>query len=179
LTVSVAVAIALAAAGTAPQAVPSVAIVEFPRGAAFFGLPLVCPGSPPDSDRADQICLSEVYQGRVRVVRHLSGPRLGRGTIVRLKAHARQWGRGTRMLVAAVPFEDGRVSGAYAYWWDLPEENGDFCEPREDFRKEASGNPLARPFEAGYRRRFRPRGFQDEAEFLCIATVPGPMKDRP
>ena len=110
------------ARNTEPAPEPTLMIVEFTQGAPMIGFPRGCG----DSDDGS-ICLAEVYQGPVRVVRHLSGPRLGRRSLVRLTAHARRWRPGTRMLVATRPFEDQGTTGQFAIWWRSPEADGDFA----------------------------------------------------
>lgn len=150
-----------------PAPEPTLMIVEFPSGAPVIGLPARCPGAPPDEPANESICLAELYQGPVRVVRHLSGPRLGRGLLVRLTAHARRWRPGTRMIVATRPFEDQGTAGQFAIWWLSPEADGDFCLAEEDLAQ--GGDPvLIQAFGQGYRRNFRPSGYVERADFRCI-----------
>jgi hypothetical protein len=145
----------------------TVMVAEFPRGVVVIGSPARCPGAPAEEDAEDSICLAELYEGRVRVVRHISGPRVRMGTRVRMTAHARRWPPGTRMLVATVPFNDRGTTGRFAFWWDMPEERGDFCEPAEDVARWQEG-PLRRAFEAGSRRRFRAYGYRERVDMICI-----------
>ena len=150
-----------------PAPEPTLMIVEFTSGAPMIGFPAHCPGAPPDEPASESICLAEVYQGPVRVVRHLSGPRLGRRSLVRLTAHARRWRAGTRMIVATRPFEDQGTTGQFAVWWQSPEADGDFCMTEEDLAQ--GGDPvLVRAFGQGYGRRFRARGYIERADFRCI-----------
>jgi hypothetical protein len=166
----VAAAAALASAGAAetpPPREPTVMIVEFPRGAPFLGFPARCPGSPPDADPAEEICLAELYQGRIRVVRHISGPRVAMGTRLRLTAHARNWPHGMRMMVATVPFNDNGTRGQFAFWWETPEENGDYCHG-EAHLAEWDDGPVRRAFLRGYRRHFRPWMYAEATDTRCI-----------
>lgn len=161
----------VAAAQAAQGPEPSVMIVEFPRGAPMIGFPHFCPGSSPDEDQSEIICLAELYQGRIRTVRHMSGPPVARGTRLRLTAHARPLARGTRMIVATYPFRDGEVSGQFAFWWALPEENGDFCVAAQTL-DEWPDSPVRRTFErASYRRHFRADGYVEAADFRCVSGL--------
>jgi hypothetical protein len=146
---------------------PSIMVVEFPRGVPMIGFPAHCPGSPPDADPAEEICLAELYQGRIRVVRHISGPRVAMGSRLRLTAHARGWPGGTRMLVATVPFDDRGTRGQFAFFWEMPEENGDYCHG-EDHLEEWEDGPLRRAFFRGYRRHFRPWRYAEATDTRCI-----------
>jgi len=150
----------------APAAEATVMIVEFPRGARFIGFPRRCPGSTED-DPDEGTCLAELYEGRAIVVRHLSGPRVGRRARLRLTAHARNWRPGTRMLVATWPFNDQGTTGNFAFWWEVPEANGDYCMTTENL-SDWGDNPVTRQFARGYRLRFQPWGYSERAEFRCI-----------
>jgi hypothetical protein len=145
----------------------TVMIVEFVKGARYIGLPRRCPGSTGEVDPDEEICFAELYEGPVRIVRHLVGPRVRRGTHVRLIAHSRRWPKGTRMLVATVPFRNGQASGAFAYWWDTPEVNGDFCYETAKL-PESPDEPVTRAFAAGYGRRFKALRYTEKADFRCI-----------
>lgn len=145
---------------------PTMMIIEFPQGAPMIGFPRRCPDAPDDESEGEAICMAELYQGRAEVIRHLSGPPTNR-ELVRLTAHARRWLPGLRMLVAAVPFHDGDVSGLFAYWWHLPEANGDFCLAGESLQR-LDESPIRRAFVAGYHRRFRARGHLEAVDFRCI-----------
>lgn len=147
---------------------PTMMIVEFPRGAPMIGFPRRCPGSTEEVPPEDEICHAELYQGQVRVVRHLSGPRIGRPGLVRLTAHARNWRPGTRMLVVSRPFEDRGTTGQFAFWWDLPKDEQDFCIAVEDLARWSDG-PVTRQFAYGARRRFWPAHYSGPTEFRCIS----------
>ncbi len=157
-----------AAPAPAPATEPTMMIVEFTRGAPMIGFPRRCPGSTEEVPPENEICLAELYQGRVRVVRHLSGPRLGRHALVRLTAHARGWRPGTRMIVATRPFEDQGTTGQFAIWWDLPKDDRDYCLATEDLANWGDG-PVSRLFAYGTRRRFWAPHHVEPAEFRCIA----------
>lgn len=149
-----------------PVPEPTVMIVEFPEGAPMIGFPRRCPGAPADEDDSEWICLAELYQGRIEIIRHLSGPRARRGEFVRLTAHARNWYPGLQMIVATVPFRDGGITGRFAWWWHLPEANDDFCLPTEELP--GSEEHIRRAFESGYLRRFKPFGYIERVEARCI-----------
>ena len=162
------------AAHAAAVAQPTMMIVEFPRGARFVGLPRRCPGSTDDNPE-DEICIAELYQGPAFIVRHLSGPRVGRGEPLRLTAHARRWPPGTRMLVLTLPFEDQGTTGNFAHWWHLPEDD-EWASPEEDddyclstdILARWGDNPVTRQFVQGTPRRFRASGYLEKADFRCI-----------
>lgn len=169
----------VAAPGPAPATEPTLMVVEFPRGAPYIGEPRRCPGTPPDeSDPGDgnDICLAELYQGRADVVLHLAGPRTEAHPLVRLTAHARRWGPGTRMLVVTRPFEDAGTVGRFAPWWLLPEEDGDYCLSVEELAR-AGDNPVTRQFATGYRRHFRARGYSESTDFRCLHGWRRPIRD--
>lgn len=163
---------AAAEAPAQPPPEPSIAIVEFPAGAPVIGLPARCPGEPatPEEDEeagGEVICLAGLYQGRVLVNRHLSGPRIPPGTRVRLTAHARHWRRGQRLLVALIPFRDGKVSGLFAYYWATPLDASLYCASVADLARWGD-NPVSRVYAAGVRQRFRPRRWDERTDFRCI-----------
>jgi hypothetical protein len=158
---------AAGAAAPGPVAEPTMMIVEFTRGAPMIGFPRRCPGSTEEVPPEDEICLAELYQGRVRVVRHLSGPRLGRHGLVRLTAHARHWRPGTRMIVATHPFADQGTTGQFAFWWDLPRDDEDYCVAAGELARWGDG-PVSRQFAYGSRRRFWAPYHVEPAEFRCI-----------
>ena len=146
---------------------PTIMIVEFPAGAPMIGFPSRCPDASPDDEEGEWICLAELYQGRAHVVRHLSGPRVRHGEFIRLTAHARRWRPGQRMLVGTVPFRDGGINGQFAWFWRLPESNGDFCVPTGELQRWDEG-PLRAAFADGDRTRFRARGYVERLSLRCI-----------
>jgi hypothetical protein len=145
---------------------PTLMIVEFPRGTRFIGFPKHCPGSTDDTED-DEVCLAELYEGPAFVVRHLSGPPVRRGERLRLTAHSRNWPAGTRMLVLTRPFDDQGTTGNFAIWWQLPDEDDNYCQTTESLA-EWGDDPVTRQFAQGYRRRFRPDGYLERADFRCI-----------
>lgn len=103
--------------------------VEFRQPAKFIGFPKICPGSSPDENRDEQLCLAELYQGPAERLRHLSGPKTQRTMRLRTTAHSAHvfLRPGTFLLVAARPFEDQGTSGVFAYWWAMADDDGRFC----------------------------------------------------
>jgi hypothetical protein len=146
----------------APAPEPTIMIVEFPRGARLIGVPQHC-------DTGGTLCFAELYEGQAEIVRHLSGPPVGRNARLRWTALARRWPAGMRMLVATRPFEDQGVTGNFALWWDLPADGDDYCMTTEDMAR-SGDNEITRRFANGYARRFRPRGYSQRAEFRCIRS---------
>jgi hypothetical protein len=154
------------APATDPVSEPTLMIVEFPRGARFIGFPRRCPGSTEDV-KDDEICLAELYEGRARIVRHLSGPPVRWGERLRLTAHARNWPAGTTMMVLTRPFDDHGTTGNFAFWWDLPNDGDNYCLTTESLA-DWGDDPVSRQFAKGYRRRFRPDFYVERTDFRCI-----------
>lgn len=163
----------LAAAGASPSAAtdpaafsePGVMIVEYRRQARMVGFPAVCPGDPPNLPPDDGLCMAELYEGPARVIRHLAGPPARLPGPLRLTAHARRWPAGTRLLVIARPFEDGGVKGTFAFWWQQPGRDGDFCLGKQQIERLPEG-PLRSVFLQENRRRFQADA-KDDGDF-CI-----------
>ena len=146
---------------------PTVMIVELPAGARYVGLPKVCPGDDETTDTSESICTAELYEGRAQVIRHISGPRARSGLRLRFTSHALRTRRPLALLVVTVPFEDAGVSGNFAPWWLLPEEDGSYCLELTDVERMEDG-PVRRAFEAGRPRRFRAQGNVAKADFRCL-----------
>lgn len=168
--------LAMAGQGPAPPPEPTMMIVEFPRGVPVIGLPARCPGSTGEESEQD-ICIAELYEGRAVLVRHLLGPRIRRHERVRLTAHARRWRAGTRMLVATQPFDDRGTTGHFAFWWHMPEADGDFCISARNLAEWGDG-PVTRVLARGYWRRFRAFGYLESADFRCIRGESASVPDR-
>lgn len=108
---------------------PTVMFVEFRQPAKFVGFPKICPGSPPDANPEEEICLAELYQGPASRLRHLSGPRTSRSMRLRTTAHSAHvfLRPDNLLLVAARPFDDEGTKGIFAHWWIMADEKGRFC----------------------------------------------------
>jgi hypothetical protein len=162
----------VAVAAHEPEAAPSepsIAIVEFPHGARFIELPARCPGEPSEPVEAvgEFICVDALFGGRVRVNRHLSGPRIPSGTQVRFMAHHWDSWRGQRLLVAAVPFRDGKERSLLAYYVAPPAAEEIYCLPTSSLA-EWDDDHVRRVFESGFRRRLRPMHWTEPDDFRCI-----------
>jgi len=145
---------------------PTVMIVEFPRGARFIGFPQRCPGSTEEVPPEDELCTAELYEGWVRVVRHLSGPRITGRQRLRLTAHARHWRSGARLMVLTWPFDDRGTRGNFAPWWQEPAGRDDYCLATDEI-EQLGDNAITRIFRRGYAIRFQPPGYL-RTDFRCI-----------
>lgn len=112
---------------------PALMFVEFRQPAKYIGVPKICPGSSPEENQDEILCVAELYQGPAERLRHLSGPKVPRNMRLRATAHsAYKFLRpGTLLLVAARPFEDQGTQGVFAHWWTMADDDGRFCF-RED-----------------------------------------------
>ncbi len=157
---ALALAAPLAAQDDMVEAEPTLAVVEFTRGAPFIGIPAGCNGP-------DQICLAELYEGQATPVRHISGEELPRRFTLRFTSHAMRVRPGARMLVWTRPFEDGESTGYFVSWWDLERFDGLYCETEEMLERYPEG-PVRTAFENGVPRHGRETADHDAADYLCI-----------
>ena len=133
---AVVAALAFAGAGPAQAAdtatVPdtSAVLVELLGNAKFVGFPAVCPGTLPEDNQDEVICLAELYEVPVRVIRPLGGVRTAKRLTIRFTAHSFHavWRKHSRFLLDIVPFEDKGRRGHFAWYWDWPDDNGRFCQ---------------------------------------------------
>jgi hypothetical protein len=158
-------AVAIAAEPAKPMdSQPTVMIVEFePK---YVGMPVSC--GDPDEEGNPTICLAELYEGPVRVLRHLSGPAIPSGQILRYSHHGQFINPRIRLIVAARPFEDKGTKGYFAFWWDRPTEPGSYCVTDEELERWPNG-PVRKVFLAGQFRHFRPPDYDEAADFRCLS----------
>ncbi|WP_447725060.1 hypothetical protein [Sphingomonas koreensis] len=102
----------------------AILVVEFRGAAKFAGFPKICPGANPSEASENSVCIAELYDARVRIVRRISGPPKVTGWTLRYTAHVLRVQEGARMLVMAYRWESGRL---FAPWWDLPDERDEVC----------------------------------------------------
>ena len=143
---------ALAFAPVQAQAVepePSSLLVEVTSPAKFVGFPAVCPGTSPDENQEEIVCVGELYEARVKVLRHLGGAPTKRRLTIRFTAHSFSavWQRNVRFLIVAAPFEDNGSAGHFALDWDWEDEEGLFCRDEDDVIQEEA-SPLKRLYAA-------------------------------
>lgn len=119
-----AAAMLLAAPGADPPPEFAVLVVEFRDDSKFGGFPKVCPGGSPGEGNEDSICIAELYDAPVRLLRRISGPSKVTGWRLRFTAHALRVHVGARMLVMAYRWDGDRL---FAPWWELPDERGEVC----------------------------------------------------
>jgi hypothetical protein len=117
---------------------PSSLLVEVTSPAEFIGFPTVCPGTSPDENQEEIICMAELYEARVKVLRHLGGATTKRRLTIRFTAHSFSavWQRKVRFLIVAAPFEDKGSTGHFALDWDWEDKNGLFCRDEDDALQE-------------------------------------------
>jgi hypothetical protein len=115
------------------QPEPSFVFAQIDQPARMIGYPAVCPGSSPEEDQSEVICLAELYEADVRVLRHLDGPETGDTLRVRFTAHSFSavWREDVRFLLGLVPFEDQGNTGHFAWFWDW-ESDGELCEGEDN-----------------------------------------------
>ena len=118
----------LQVAPEAPPPPPALLLVEVVRPARYIGTPRIC--EEPDDNGDIPICLMELYEADVRVLRHYDGPYIDRRVTVRFTAHSFHavWQRGVRFILAIRPFEDQGRNGHFANYWDWENEDGRFCK---------------------------------------------------
>lgn len=131
---------------------PSTLLVRVESAAKFIGFPQVCPGSTPDDSEEDAICLAELYEAKVKVLRHVGGTPTQKNLTVRFTAHSYHavWRREARFLIVVAPFEDKGRHGHFASFWDWENNEGRFCEEQETIAQ-MGAIPLARLYAKGSR----------------------------
>lgn len=124
-------------------------LVEVTSPAKFVGFPAVCPGTSPDENQEEIVCMAELYEARVKVLRHLGGAPTNRRLKIRFTAHSFSavWQRNVRFLIVAAPFEDKGSAGQFALDWDWEDEDGLFCRDEDDVIQEEA-SPLKRLYAA-------------------------------
>jgi hypothetical protein len=112
------------------QREPTTVLVELLGNARMIGFPAVCPGSRPEDNQDDIICLAEMYEAPARVLRHIGGSEVPRRLNVRFTAHSFHavWDKHVRFLLIVAPFEDKGRTGHFAQYWDWENERGFFCK---------------------------------------------------
>lgn len=115
----------------------SLLLVELLGRAKMIGFPAVCPGSSPEDDQSDMICLAELYEVPARVIKTVDGAETKRRLNIRFTAHSFNvfWKKDRRFLLAVVPFEDEGRTGHFAWYWDWEDENGEFCTGNASLEK--------------------------------------------
>lgn len=124
-----AVAMLFAAPSTEPPPEFAVLVVEFREVAKFAGFPKVCPGTAPDEASEDDLCIAELYDAPIRVVRRISGPPKIVGRKLRYTAHNLYGPPGRRLLAEVWLWKREWLVAA---WWDLPDERGEVCLDAQD-----------------------------------------------
>lgn len=127
---------------------PSVLLVEALGPARYGGTPQSC--VEPDADGEIPICMMELYEADVRVLRRFDGPDIGRRAVIRFTTHSFNvvWQRGVRFILNTQPFEDQGRSGHFASYWDWEDAAGQFCESPEALAR-MNNSPLANVYLRG------------------------------
>lgn len=104
-------------------------LVQLTGKAEMIGYPAVCPGSRPDEDQSEIICMAELYEAPALVIQHLGGAQTERRLTIRFTAHSFHvvWDMDVRFLLGVVPFDDEGATGHFAYFWDWEDDKGEFC----------------------------------------------------
>ncbi len=127
------------AEGRQAQAEPTTVLVELLGDARMVGFPAVCPGSSPDENQDEIICLAEIYEAPARVLRHIGGSPVPRRLNVRFTAHSFHavWDKRVRFLLIVTPFEDKGRAGHFAHYWDWENDRGLFCKEADWLARES------------------------------------------
>ena len=127
---------------------PSLLLVEVVRPARMIGTPRIC--EEPDENGEMPVCLMELYEADVRVLRRWDGPDIGRRATIRFTAHSfyAVWRRGVRLILATRPFEDQGREGNFANYWDWENGEGRFCESVDTIAR-FDHTPLRQIYERG------------------------------
>ncbi len=165
-------------ASTAAPSLPAAAsylLVQLTGKAKMIGYPAVCPGSSPDEDQSEIICLAELYEAPAHVLQHLGGAPTERRLTIRFTAHSFHavWQKDVRFLLGVVPFEDKGATGHFAYFWDWEGDTGEFCRGANEL------DDLEAPIRDFYRSgRVRKASARDDDwergwEIACVKGRPG------
>jgi hypothetical protein len=142
---------ATAAEDLAPE--PSSLLVKISNPAKMIGYPAVCPGSTPEENQEEILCMAELYEAKVRVLRHLGGPKTDHYLTIRFTAHSFHavWRKNVRFLLMVTPFEDKGSRGHFAFYWDWENGQRKFCKRTEHFA-DWEPVPMKSLYDAGKRR---------------------------
>jgi hypothetical protein len=122
-------AMLFATPGADPPPEFAVLAIEFREVATFAGFPKVCPGTAPGEASEDDLCIAELYDVPVRMVRRISGPPRVAGRMLRYTAHNLYGPAGRRLLVQAFLWKRDWL---FAGWWEMPDERGEVCLDAQD-----------------------------------------------
>lgn len=131
-----------------PLPPPSLLLVEVVRPARYIGTPRIC--EEPDENGEMPICMMELYEADVRVLRRWHGPDIGQRVTIRFTAHSFRvvWQSGVRFILATRPFEDQGRSGHFANYWDWEDDGGRFCKDADTIAR-FDHPPLQQVYERG------------------------------
>jgi hypothetical protein len=170
------IAAATVPAGSSAQAPvePSALLVEVTSPAKFIGFPAVCPGSAPEENQEDLLCFAELYEAKVKVLRHLGGAPTERRLTIRFMAHSFHavWQKDVRFLLVTRPFEDKGAKGHFASYWDWENDMGLFCVGQEAAATE-DWEPLKRLYARGKKRvtKVDDDEWSKGSAILCVSGV--------
>lgn len=146
-------------------------LVEVSHPAKMIGYPAGCPGSSPEENQ-DEICLAELYQARVRVLRDFASGKASGNLTVRFTAHSFHavWRKGVRFIVQLRPFEDKDKKGQFASFWDWEDKRGMFCRADREIKDSNFPPPVRKLFEAAPLRKLNrsTEEWSEGAEVRCI-----------
>ena len=135
---------------------PSTLLVQIVSPAKSIGFPAVCPGTSAEENQQDILCMAELYEARVKVLRHLGGAPTERILTMRFTAHSfhAAWKRSVRFILVASPFDDKGARGHFASYWDWEDDMGQFCIDQNAAAKQ-DWEPLKRLYARGTKRVIR------------------------
>jgi len=152
-------------------------LVELLGRAKMVGYPAVCPGSSPDDDQSEIVCIAELYEAPARVIDHLGGAKTSRRLNIRFTAHSYNvvWKRNRRFLLSVIPFNDKGREGYFAFNWDWENDKREFCVLESGLSDTAE--PLQKFFKNG-RRHVTTEKDESWSEGLTIRCAKGRLGRR-
>jgi hypothetical protein len=155
--------------GSAPD--PSSLLVKISKPAKMIGYPAVCPGSSPEENQEEILCMAELYEAKVRVLRHLGGTVTERYLTIRFTAHSFHavWRKNVRFLLMVTPFEDKGNRGHFAYYWDWENEEREFCIGADEIDA-LDPSPLKSLYAAGKKKTANPddQSWSEGSKIVCV-----------
>jgi hypothetical protein len=149
----------------------STLLVRVTKTAKMIGYPAVYPGTDPADMHDDDICMSELYEARVRVLTHVGGPQTERDLTIRFTAHSFHvvWQKDIRFLLVVSPFEDKGAPGHFASYWDWENRRHQFCKDTDSLRR-IDWAPIKRIYSFGKIRVIKKEtdDWAEGAEIICI-----------
>lgn len=145
MIVAVALSLFLAPAATTVDADSSYLMIRVEQKPTYVGTPRECA-------EPNVVCMMELQDAKVSVVRNFGGKSVPKRLLVRSSGHHHYvpWRRGNTLLIRAVPFVDGTIRGWYADYWQ-PVWGGEACVTEIEATSFV-GSPFGEVFARGSKR---------------------------